>query len=140
MPRFLPLPVVVASLIAVSLGVARPQPPGGVPAPPTPKPPSSEAVLLDKLGVGTRPAALMALLANHGRTELDAAALERLVRQLGDDAYEVREQATRAIVALSRPALKRLAELTDHADPEVRSRAARCAAEIENGLNPDAAL
>ena len=67
-------------------------------------------------------AALLQLLNDHSRTEKDAAALDRLVRQLGDEEFEIRDKASRAIIVLGPPALERLAEATK--DRTLKSAAA----------------
>lgn len=47
----------------------------------------------------------------------------QLVKQLGDDQYRVREEATQKLVAIGRPAVKAVREALKHADYEVRHRA-----------------
>jgi hypothetical protein len=49
--------------------------------------------------------------------------LGRLVAQLGDDHFRVREEAATRLVAIGRPAVKALREALRHADPEVKHRA-----------------
>src|SRR5690606_5677502 len=70
----------------------------------------------------------VALAQDGGKQPAPAEALdarvERLVRQLGDRAYERREQAQRELVAIGRPALPALREAAKSQDPEVASRAA----------------
>src|SRR5262245_6646088 len=78
---------------------------------------------LPRLRIGTEPAALLELLHNHRRTDVDAARLEEWIQRLGDEDYDRREKATRAILALGRPALPRLAKARDDDDLEVRRRA-----------------
>jgi len=65
--------------------------------------------------------------------EDQAARIERLVRQLGDDSPAAREEAQRQLESIGRPALRALDEATDHSDPEVASRAREAAARIRAG-------
>src|SRR5262245_59860950 len=51
--------------------------------------------------------------------------LDALVRQLGDDAYARREEATRALTAIGDPAVAALRRAGASRDPEVRRRAGR---------------
>jgi len=55
----------------------------------------------------------------------------RLIQQLGDANPVVREKATQALEALGAAAIPALRRATDHADPEVRRRAAALLAAIE---------
>ncbi len=95
---------------------------------------------LRRAGISTKPAALLELLRNHSRTEIDLELLEKLVRQLGDEDFARRDEATRGIVALGRPALKRLAEARKDSDAEVRRRAGLIADEILKSLDPNTAF
>jgi hypothetical protein len=49
--------------------------------------------------------------------------IRRLVRQLGDDRFQAREEASQRLVAIGKPALAPLQQATESADPEVRKRA-----------------
>ena len=60
--------------------------------------------------------------------------IERLIQQLGDDAYEKREAAQRELEAIGRPALPALRKATSHEDPEVASRAEAIVRAREAGL------
>lgn len=64
------------------------------------------------------------------------ARVERLVRQLGDRAYDRREEAQRALVAIGRPALPALREAAKSQDPEVASRAAEAIEAIGGEVEP----
>jgi HEAT repeat protein len=102
---------------------------------------SAEVELLRRAGVGTEPAALLELLRNYSRIDIDLARLEELMRRLGDEDYERREKAARELVSLGRPALSRLRKARDDdEDAEVRRLAAHCVREIEKSLNRDVAF
>lgn len=68
----------------------------------------------------------------------DAAAEEiaRLVRELGDEAFDVREAATKRLTEIGRPALPALKEAAAGSDAETSSRAARIVAAIEKPAQP----
>jgi hypothetical protein len=53
----------------------------------------------------------------------DVAAVEKLIRDLGDDDYEVRESASRRLALIGEPALPLIEKATKAGDAEVRRRA-----------------
>jgi len=55
---------------------------------------------------------------------------EQLVEQLGDDAWQVREKATKDLIALGRPAVAKVTEAARSGDAEVKWRAAHVLKEI----------
>ena len=61
--------------------------------------------------------------------------IEGLIKQLGSDDFDVREAATRALMASGPPALDALRKATKGTDAEVVRRAARLVEAIENGLD-----
>lgn len=63
-----------------------------------------------------------------------SAEVARLVRQLGGDDFDTREAATRALARAGRPALAPLREAASSDDPEVRRRASRLVAALEDRL------
>jgi hypothetical protein len=56
----------------------------------------------------------------------DAAAVRRLIRQLGDESFEVRQKASAGLVVLGQAALPWLREATGDGDAEVARRAREC--------------
>src|SRR5262245_34658276 len=56
---------------------------------------------------------------------LAAAEIAALVRQLGDDRFEKREAASRALAEAGEPALSAVRKASSSDDPEVRRRATR---------------
>jgi hypothetical protein len=68
--------------------------------------------------------------------------IERLIKELGDDSFEVREAAGRRLAEIGAPALPALRKAADAADPEVRNRARRLVETLEPPVarpRPDAA-
>ncbi|MFQ5844752.1 MAG: PDZ domain-containing protein [Planctomycetota bacterium] len=63
----------------------------------------------------------------------EAATPEELVKKLGADAYEVRERATRDLIALGQKAVPALERALDSEDLEVRLRAGRALRAIRSG-------
>jgi HEAT repeat protein len=59
------------------------------------------------------------------------AELRRLVEQLGDDSFDVREQASQQLTAIGGPALPALARAAVSPDAEVRRRAEECRRQID---------
>ena len=58
-----------------------------------------------------------------------------LICELGDDRYQVRQSATRALEQIGMPALKALRQAATRRDPEVRGRVLLLIDRIENGLD-----
>jgi len=63
--------------------------------------------------------------------------VDSLVRQLGDERYDQREAATKALAEIGWPALKRLEEAAKSDDPEVRLRARKIVGDLRLGITPD---
>lgn len=66
---------------------------------------------------------LLAFLNSRSLDESDVRQIELLVRQLGDDDFDVRERASRQLIARGRAALPFLHKVVKHPDPEVARRA-----------------
>jgi hypothetical protein len=97
---------------------------------------ADEEQFLRARGVKTDAAALLAFLSGH---KIDPAVLKRigtLVKQLGDDSFEVRQQATEGLVALGAVAIPFLQEATRNEDLEVSRRAQGCLERIGNRPDP----
>lgn len=63
--------------------------------------------------------------------------IEELVRNLGNDAFPVRQHATEELMRIGPQALAALRPLANHADPEIRSRARTCIAFLEKSVRPE---
>ncbi|MFP4057107.1 MAG: hypothetical protein ACLF0G_09590 [Candidatus Brocadiia bacterium] len=62
--------------------------------------------------------------------------VEGLVRDLGAESYQAREQATEALRRIGRPAQKALEKAAESDDPEVRYRARKVLADVRLGIRP----
>jgi hypothetical protein len=90
--------------------------------------------------VGTDGADLLTFLRGQVRTEADREKVRALVRQLGDDAFEVRDKATQELIRLGGAAVPELRRTTKDPDAEIASRARRCLEKIEEKKGPEALL
>lgn len=73
----------------------------------------------------------------HG--DVDNARLRELIRQLGDDSFEVRERASGELVSLGKLAVPALKDAERDPDPEVTDRAGKCLALIRSGGSAEVA-
>src|SRR5262249_57165752 len=69
--------------------------------------------------------ALVEYFRRYVATPLDMEKVRLLIRQLGDDSFEVREKATQALIAIGEPAVPFLRQAAKSTDPEVVRRAER---------------
>jgi hypothetical protein len=86
---------------------------------------------LKAAGHKSDPASLLQIVR---RQTLDAAGrkrLHKLIVNLGDDSFEVREKATAELMAAGLAALPYLQEASKYSDPEVRRRARHCLTDID---------
>src|SRR5207249_3578492 len=65
---------------------------------------------------------------------VDPRTLARLVEDLGSDDFDVRQAASKKLVAIGEPALEALRKALKHADPDVRLRAVVLVRAIEKSL------
>src|SRR5438128_2136484 len=70
-------------------------------------------------------------------SEPSAANLKKLIEQMGDRKFAIRQEASHKLVAAGIPALPLLREATQNADKEIATRANRCIADIEAGASYD---
>jgi HEAT repeat protein len=89
----------------------------------------SDEALLREAGVITDGAGLIRFL--RERSGATPEEVRALIRQLGDDEFAKREQASRRLVALGPVALPELRENLRNADLETALRAKRCVAQLE---------
>src|SRR6187397_240314 len=66
--------------------------------------------------------------------------VERLIGQLGSDNFAEREAASKRLEAIGEPALDALDRAAESGDAEVRARARRVVAAVENRLYPELRL
>jgi HEAT repeat protein len=110
-------PLAVALLLAAT--VARAEPPA---APDT----ADDEKLLAEAGIKTDGPALVGYLRGRVPEEVSAEKLAAMVRQLGDDDFDVREKASAGLRALGVRALPALRRAAASEDAEVRRRADDC--------------
>jgi hypothetical protein len=114
---------VVALLLAAGLGRAAEADPDLVAAEQT----------LREARIAVDGLALLTYFRQHTLPRPDSAKLAALIRQLGDDNFAVRAKATRALLAIGRPALPSLRKAQNDEDPEIASRARTCVEKLEQG-------
>lgn len=100
-------------------------------------PANADEQTLKNARVATDDASLLELFRKQTHVSADREKVQALVRQLGDDAYEVREHASNELAALGALAKPLLEQALRDADPEVVYRARDCLQRIkgEKGSN-----
>lgn len=93
----------------------------------------ADEAVLKEARVPSDDRSLLVFLRSRSLTDADRRRLERLLRDLGNAAFRVRERAGRALVAFGPPALPFLRQAVNDPDREVSRRAALCIGEIERG-------
>lgn len=83
--------------------------------------------------VGTDAAALLDYFRKRTVGDVNQAEVDDLIRQLGDDSFEVRERASARLVALGTSVTAALERATHDSDVEVAHRAERCLGVIKGG-------
>jgi hypothetical protein len=86
---------------------------------------------LKAAGVATDGVGLVAYFKARTLAPADQNALRKLIRALGDDSFDTREQASKDLVKRGRLALPYLRAALDDADAEIAKRARECIEEIE---------
>jgi hypothetical protein len=99
-------------------------------------PAATEERTLKDAKVGTDAAALLEFLRGQVRAEPDREKVRRLIKKLADDDFEVREKATKDLVALGSAAVQELQRAAKDGDAEVASRARRCLDQIAQVSGP----
>ncbi len=99
-------------------------------------PAADEALLKRQLG-STDAERVIGYLKDQLLSEPSAANLKKLIEQMGDRKFAIRQEASRKLVAAGIPALPLLREATQSADKEIATRASRCIADIEAGASYD---
>jgi HEAT repeat protein len=93
--------------------------------------PADDDQLLKSARIGTDGPSLLAYFRQRTVNETDRKRLDALIRQLGDPAYAIREQAMTEIVAAGLPAIGPLRQAQSDPDFEIARRAQRCLERIE---------
>src|SRR5262245_57843411 len=86
---------------------------------------------LKQAGVGTEGSTLVAFFRKRTPNEEERKRLVVAIRQLGDDDFDTREQASRDLIAAGRASLPLLRPALKTDDAEVTRRARMCVDEIE---------
>ena len=89
---------------------------------------------LREAGLATDSATLVKFLNDHSPGKSEAGQVDRLVRQLGDEDFEKREQAGTNLIIAGEAAVERLREATQDADAEVARRAKTCLQKVEEDV------
>jgi HEAT repeat protein len=95
-----------------------------------PVPYSDEEALLRHNKIPTDGVAAMAYVRQR-LAPIDTGRVKRLISQLGDDSFTVREEASRQLLLLGGRVRRQLQEAARHEDPEVRTRADTCLRQVE---------
>jgi hypothetical protein len=74
---------------------------------------------------------------NEPRTTKDEAKIEELIKQLGDEDWKIREEATKELIEIGKPAVFPLIDALDAEDPEIRSRAENILSQLEPEFSKD---
>ncbi len=96
--------------------------------------PSADEKLLKEMKISTDSQVLLQFFRQRTVQADDAARIKTLVRQLGDDDFEKREQASLALVLAGTRAEGPLQKATMDSDLEVSRRATDCLKQIEQGV------
>ena len=87
---------------------------------------AADEQVLKAARIETNGPALLEYVRRRIAAPLDADKVRALIRQLGDDSFEIREKATQALIALGEPAAPFLQPAAKSTDLEVARRAERC--------------
>jgi HEAT repeat protein len=119
------------ALLVFGLSGAQNPPDGDGPAKEKAAQGKSDAEILRTAGIGTDSASLLAYLKVHAPAENDVPNLKLVVKQLGDDEFDLRQSAVTRLVSLGPIALPLLYERLNEDDVEVRRLAQECISRIE---------
>jgi HEAT repeat protein len=122
--RFLPLAALGLLLVAGSPQAAEPDEA------------AQDEQVLRAAKVGTDGPALLDFFRKRIGSEAARARVRELIKQLGDDSFDVREKASDGLAAIGRAALPALSEALKDRDAEIARRAADCIRLIENDAGP----
>ncbi len=95
----------------------------------------TDDALLKRASIGATDDALLNLFRNRTPKDADTDGVRALIRQLGDDSYEVREKASAALAALGGAAEGSLREALQSPDIEIVRRAEDCLKLIKRGAS-----
>jgi hypothetical protein len=102
----------------------------------TPDPMERELAVLRDVGIPADETSLVDFFHKRTLQDDDKQKIEKLIGQLGDDSFEVRERATGALIAIGPAAEAQLKQAAQSSDPEVKERAALCLAKLTKASSP----
>src|SRR5438105_2095194 len=105
-----------------------------------PGPTADDERTLRAAHVGTDVPSLLEFFRKRTINDLDSNRIEKLIAQLGDDSFNVRQKASAELVALGNVAVPLLSQATRSDDIEVVRRAEKCLQLIQAGPGPAVAL
>jgi hypothetical protein len=93
-----------------------------------------EAALMNA-GIRTDGPGLLAFYRQHTTTSADETTIRKLVTEMGDDRFRVRERASGQLTSLGNKAVPFLQAALKNTDLEISRRAERCLSQIEHGAS-----
>jgi HEAT repeat protein len=99
---------------------------------------AADEQVLKAAKVGADGASLLEFFRKRTRKQSDEIRIRKLIEQLGDESYDVREKAAQDLIETGAAARPPLLKATDDKNPEVARRATECLEHIEEG--PGSAL
>jgi HEAT repeat protein len=96
-------------------------------------PTADDVKVVKDAGLSAEGPALLEFFRKRTLTDDDRQQFAALIRQLGDDEFDKREQASRELVQRGAPVLPLLRQATRDKDPELARRAAECVETLEKG-------
>jgi HEAT repeat protein len=99
---------------------------------------AADEQVLKAAKVGTDGANLLEFFRKRTRKEADEERIRKLIQQLGNESYDLREKASRELIESGAAARPHLMKASDDKNPEIARRAGECLEHIDEG--PGAAL
>ncbi len=98
-----------------------------------PDPREHDKKLLQQAGIATDATGLLQFFRSRTVSDANRQRASELVKQLGDDDFDIREKAMKDLVALGPAAQPSLLRATENADPEVARRVSECLDRLKVG-------
>ncbi|GIW80496.1 MAG: hypothetical protein KatS3mg105_2303 [Gemmatales bacterium] len=96
---------------------------------------TSDEEILRSVGMSTEGDALLQFVRNQIQVASNTDQIKEMIRKLGDDSFQTREQATNELIALGRVALPHLQAALKDSDLEIVRRAEKCIEKIQQGVS-----
>jgi HEAT repeat protein len=94
---------------------------------------AAEEQVLKAAKIGVDGPRLLEFFRNRTRKETDDARIRRLIEQLGDESYDLRERAAKDLIESGPSARPHLTKAAEEKNPEIARRAAECLDHIDEG-------